>query len=134
VPGSGEGIKIGYISLGESIPFVKLVSDSIKEQARIAGAELVFCDSQLDASKALECGQNLKVQNVQGVLNFQAFAASAPEICAAYDGARPSRSTSSRSRASARSWARTTAARARSPAQPSARTSRRTISASTPRS
>jgi ribose transport system substrate-binding protein len=87
VPGSGEGIKIGYISLGESIPFVKLVSDSIKEQARIAGAELVFCDSQLDASKALECGQNLKVQNVQGVLNFQAFAASAPEICAAYDGA-----------------------------------------------
>ncbi len=84
VPGSGTGRKIGYISLGESIPFVKLVSDSIKEQGRIAGAEVVFCDSQIDAAKALECAQNLKVQGVEGVLNFQAFADSAPEICAAY--------------------------------------------------
>lgn len=86
VPGSGAGRKIGYISLGESIPFVKLVSDSIKEQGRVAGAEVVFCDSQIDAAKALECAQNLKVQGVEGVLNFQAFADSAPEICAAYGG------------------------------------------------
>lgn len=86
VPGSGVGRKIGYISLGESIPFVKLVSDSIKEQGRIAGAEIVFCDSQIDAAKALECARNLKVQGVEGVLNFQAFADSAPEICAAYGG------------------------------------------------
>lgn len=83
-PGSGTGRKIGYISLGESIPFVKLVSDSIKEQGRIAGAEIVFCDSQIDAAKALECARNLKVQGVEGVLNFQAFADSSPEICAAY--------------------------------------------------
>ena len=38
--GSGEGLKIGYISLGDSIPFVKLVSDNIKEQAEIAGVDL----------------------------------------------------------------------------------------------
>jgi ribose transport system substrate-binding protein len=84
VEGSGEGKKIGYISLGESIPFVKLVSDSIKEQADIAGAELAFCDSEVDAAKALACAQNLSVQEVQGVLNFQAFADSSPEICEAY--------------------------------------------------
>ena len=48
-PGSGEGIKLGYISLGDSVPFVKLVSDSIKREAEIAGAELVFCDSQSTA-------------------------------------------------------------------------------------
>ena len=86
VAGSGEGKKIGYISLGESLPFVKLVSDSIKEQAEVAGAELAFCDSQVDAAKALECAQNLKVQGVQGVINFNAFADSSPEICEAYGG------------------------------------------------
>ena len=30
VPGSGEGKTIGYISLGDSVPFVKPLSDSIR--------------------------------------------------------------------------------------------------------
>ena len=34
-PGSGEGLKLGYISLGDSVPFVKLVSDC--DQARGRG-------------------------------------------------------------------------------------------------
>ncbi|MFP5342787.1 MAG: hypothetical protein ACLGIJ_07690, partial [Candidatus Limnocylindria bacterium] len=65
--------KIGYISLGDSVPFVKLVSDSIKRAASAAGQELLFCDSEIDAAKALACAQNLKVQGAQGVLNFQVF-------------------------------------------------------------
>ena len=77
-------MKVGYISLGEAIPFVKLVSDSIKEQADAAGVEIAFCDSEIDAAKALACAQNLKVQEVQAVLNFQLFEDSSPEICAAY--------------------------------------------------
>jgi ribose transport system substrate-binding protein len=81
---SAESFKIGYISLGDSVPFVKLVSDGIKEAAADAGQELVFCDSQIDAAKALECAQNFGVQNVEGVLNFQVFQDSSPEICAAY--------------------------------------------------
>ena len=84
VPGSGEGVKIGYISLGDNVPFVKLVSDSIKEQAEIAGVDLIFCDSQVDVAKALECGQLLGVQGAEGVINFQVFQDSSPEICAAY--------------------------------------------------
>lgn len=83
VPGSGEGVKVGYISLGDSIPFVKLVSDDIKAQAKIAGVDLVFCDSQLDAAKALDCARNFKTQNVQGILNFQLDEKSSPQICAA---------------------------------------------------
>ena len=79
-----EAFKIGYISLGDSVPFVKLVSDGIKEAATEAGQELVFCDSEIDAAKALSCAQNLKVQGVQGVLNFQVFQDSSPEICTAY--------------------------------------------------
>lgn len=77
-------LKVGYISLGEAIPFVSIVSNSIKDEAEKAGVELVVCDSEIDAAKALACGQNLKVQQVQAVLNFQLFEDSSPEICAAY--------------------------------------------------
>jgi ribose transport system substrate-binding protein len=79
-------MKVGYISLGESIPFVKLVSDNIKAEAEKAGVEIAFCDSEIDAAKALACAQNLKVQGVQAVLNFQLFEDSSPEVCAAYGG------------------------------------------------
>ena len=81
---AAQTFKIGYISLGDSVPFVKLVSDGIREAAAEAGQDLAFCDSQIDAAKALECAQNLKVQGVQGVLNFQVFQDSSPEICEAY--------------------------------------------------
>jgi ribose transport system substrate-binding protein len=83
VPGSGDGLKIGYISLGDQVPFVKLVSDNIKAEAEAAGAELVFCDSQLDAAKALDCAKNFKTQNVDAIINFQVDEKSAPRICAA---------------------------------------------------
>ncbi|GIF74436.1 sugar ABC transporter substrate-binding protein [Asanoa siamensis] len=82
-PGSGAGLKLGYISLSEAVPFIKLVSDSIKKQAEAAGAELVFCDSQGDAAKALECARNFKTQGVQGYLNFQQDAKAAAAICQA---------------------------------------------------
>jgi ribose transport system substrate-binding protein len=81
---SAPAMKVGYISLGESIPFVKLVSDNIKAEAEKAGVEIAFCDSEIDAAKALACAQNLKVQGVQAVLNFQLFEDSSPEVCAAY--------------------------------------------------
>jgi ribose transport system substrate-binding protein len=81
--GSGKGMKIGYVSLGDSIPFVKLVSDSLKAEATVAGADFVFCDSELDSAKALACVQNFKVQNVQGILNFQLNETAAEEICKA---------------------------------------------------
>ena len=83
---AAEKFKIGYISLGDSVPFVKLVSDGIKEAATAAGQDLLFCDSEIDAAKALACAQNLKVQGAQGVLNFQVFQDSSPEVCAAYGG------------------------------------------------
>ena len=81
---AADKFKIGYISLGDSVPFVKLVSDGIKQAAADAGQELAFCDSEIDAAKALACAQNLKVQGVQGVLNFQVFQDSSKEICDAY--------------------------------------------------
>jgi len=81
--GEGAGLKIGYISLGDSVPFVKLVSDNIREVAEAAGAEFLFCDSQLDAAKALACAQNFKTQGVDGIINFQVDEKAAASICAA---------------------------------------------------
>jgi ribose transport system substrate-binding protein len=78
-------MKVGYISLGEAIPFVSLVTNSIKDEAaKVPGLEIVVCDSELDAAKALACAQNLKVQEVQAVLNFQLYEDSSPEVCTAY--------------------------------------------------
>jgi len=79
-----EEVTIGYISLGDVVPFVKLVSDGIKEEADRLGVNLIFCDSEIDAAKALACAQDFKVRGVQGVLNFQVFQESSPEICAAH--------------------------------------------------
>src|SRR5919109_878516 len=81
--GSGDGVKIGYISLGDQVPFVKLVSDDIRAEAKVAGAKLVFCDSQLDGAKALDCAKNFKTQDVDAIINFQVDEKSAPRICAA---------------------------------------------------
>ena len=75
--------KVGYISLGDQVPFVKLVSEGIKEEAARQNVELLFCDSEIDAGKALECAQTFTVQGVEGLLNFQVFQDSSPEICAA---------------------------------------------------
>jgi ribose transport system substrate-binding protein len=82
-PGSGKGVRIGYISNGEKISFVKIVSDGIRREAKRAGAQLLFCDSQVDAAKALECAKNLKTQRVDVLVEYQNDAKSAPEICAA---------------------------------------------------
>jgi len=83
VPGSGKGLKLGYISLSEAVPFVHLVTQGIQQQAQRAGAQLVFCDAQADATKALDCAKSLATQHVQGYLNFQSTSQASPSICAA---------------------------------------------------
>jgi ribose transport system substrate-binding protein len=83
VPGSGTGLKLGLIALGDSaVPFSKLVTDSMKAEAAAAGADLIVCDSALDGAKALACAQSFKTQGVQGYLNFQVDAKVAAAICA----------------------------------------------------
>ena len=82
-PSEEKSVIIGYISLGDAVPFVKLVSDGIKEEAERLGVNLIFCDSQIDAAKALACAQDFAGRGVQGVLNFQVFQESSPVICAA---------------------------------------------------
>jgi ribose transport system substrate-binding protein len=81
--GSGDGLKLGFIALGDQVPFSKLVTDGMRETAQKAGAELVVCDSRLDGQVALDCARNFKTQNVDGYLNFQVDQALAEAICKA---------------------------------------------------
>src|SRR3990172_6964479 len=43
------------------------------------------CDGDVDPTKSLECGRILGVQEVQGVISFNLFQDSSPEICASYN-------------------------------------------------
>jgi ribose transport system substrate-binding protein len=81
--GSGKGLKLGFIALGDQVPFSKLVTDSMKKNAREAGATLVVCDSRLDGQQALDCAKNFKTQGVQAYLNFQVDQKLAGAICKA---------------------------------------------------
>lgn len=81
--GSGKGLKLGYISLGDQVPFSKAVTDSMKRNAKAAGAQLVVCDSRLDGQTALNCAKTFKTQGVQAYLNFQVDQKLAGAICKA---------------------------------------------------
>jgi ribose transport system substrate-binding protein len=81
--GSGEGLKLGFIALGDQVPFSKLVTDGIRKAAEQAGAELVVCDSRLDGQVALDCARNFKTQGVKAYLNFQVDQKLSEAICKA---------------------------------------------------
>lgn len=75
-------LKIGYIDDNEKIAFPHLVTLSIEKAAKQAGVDLVVCDPQGDAAKALQCAINMKEQKVQGLLNYQDNEKASPQICA----------------------------------------------------
>lgn len=79
--GSGKGLKLGLIELGSAVPFSNLVTKGMKEQAKIAGAELVTCDSELEGQKALSCAKSFASQQVDGYLNFQVDEKLSEAVC-----------------------------------------------------
>lgn len=83
VPGYGKGITIGYLGLDDAIGFGKDVGDSVRREAKAAGATLVYCDGKLSAATALACVKIFKLKKVQGYLNFNAVSAAAAAICKA---------------------------------------------------
>ncbi len=81
---SQEPVRIGYISGGDSDPFVLLVTQGIREEAAKAGVELSECDSNFDAATALACARTLSSQQLSSMINWQFYPDSAEEICNAY--------------------------------------------------
>ena len=81
--GYGKGITIGYIGLDNAIGFGKDVGDSVRREAKKAGAKLIYCDAKLSAATALNCAKTFKLKKVQGYLNFNAVSDAAASICKA---------------------------------------------------
>ncbi len=79
--GSGTAIKLGYVSYGEQVPYVAEVSKGIRDQATVAGAELVECDAALDPARVPGCMKTLSDAGVKGVIQFQATLADPAVVC-----------------------------------------------------
>ena len=80
--GSGAGVKLGYVSFGESVPYVFQVSEGIRAQAALAGAALVECDAKLDANRVAGCMKEMSEAGVAGIIQFQATLADPAAVCA----------------------------------------------------
>ncbi len=81
-----ESLRIGYISGGDSDPFVLLVTEGIRAEAAKAGVELSECDSAFEAEKALSCARTLAAQELDSMINWQFFPDSSEAVCEAYGG------------------------------------------------
>jgi ribose transport system substrate-binding protein len=80
--GAGAGVKLGYLSYGELVPFVAEISKGIRAQATLAGAELVECDAHLDPKRVSDCMKQLSEAGVGGIIQFQGTLADPATVCA----------------------------------------------------
>jgi ribose transport system substrate-binding protein len=76
-------IVIGYIDHIDSIPFIRLVRNSIQTEGAKEGAKILVCYPNGDAQKAVNCAAQFKSQKVDGIINFQPVEAAGPRVCAA---------------------------------------------------
>jgi len=80
--GSGAGIKLGYLSYGELVPYVKQISDGIRAQAATAGVDLVTCDANVDLAKVDGCMKQLTDAGIKGLIQFQGLLKLPSAVCA----------------------------------------------------
>ena len=79
--GQGKGVKLGYLSYGELVPYVFEISEGIRAQAHLAGAELVECDAKLDPSAVGPCMKQLSEAGVKGIIQFQGTLLDPKTVC-----------------------------------------------------
>ena len=80
--GSGAGVKLGYLSYGDLVPYVKEISDGIRAQAAIAGVDLVTCDANVDPAKVDGCMKQLTDAGIKGLIQFQGSLKLSSDVCA----------------------------------------------------
>jgi ribose transport system substrate-binding protein len=80
-PPSSVEPSIGYISLDESLPFVRAVSGGIREAAASAGITVHACDPGWSTEGVRGCAAQLAQTGVHGVVSFQPFPELAAEVC-----------------------------------------------------
>ena len=76
-------IKIGFVNLGNSIPYAVEVQKGVVAAAKKAGVQVVTCDSALSVTKAISCVQAFKSEGVQGIAEYQYDQQAAPRVCKA---------------------------------------------------
>jgi ribose transport system substrate-binding protein len=79
--GQGAGVKLGYVSYGELVPFVFEVSEGIRAQAALAGVKLVECDTKQDPTRVSGCMKQLSEAGVKGIIQFQGTLADPKAVC-----------------------------------------------------
>jgi len=80
--GSGAGTKLGYLSYGDLVPYVKQISDGIRTQAATAGVDLVTCDANVDPTKVDGCMKQLTDAGIKGLIQFQGSLKPSTGVCA----------------------------------------------------
>jgi ribose transport system substrate-binding protein len=80
--GSGAGTKVGYLSYGDLVPYVKEISDGIAREATTAGATLVTCDANVDPAKVDGCMKQLTDAGIKGLILFQGALKPSSGVCA----------------------------------------------------
>ncbi len=79
--GAGKGVKLGYLSYGEVVPYVLQISDGIRSQAAKAGAQLVECDAKQLPSNVSTCMKTLSDAGIQGLIQFQGDLSDPAVVC-----------------------------------------------------
>jgi ribose transport system substrate-binding protein len=80
--GSGAGTKLGYLSYGDLVPYVKQISDSIAAQAATAGVDLATCDANVDPARVDGCMKQLTTAGIKGLIQFQGSLKLPADVCA----------------------------------------------------
>ena len=87
--GSGAGVKLGYLSYGDLVPYVKQISDGIRAQTTTAGVDLVTCDVNVDPTKVDGCMKQLTGAGIKGLIQFQGSLELPATVCAAVPAGMP---------------------------------------------
>ncbi|PXY23362.1 hypothetical protein BAY59_27165 [Prauserella coralliicola] len=82
-PGSGEGLRVGYISANEAVPVNHQYTVSMQTYTDLAGIDLVVCDAEGQASGAIDCARRFATLDLDAYFLYQLTVSAAASICEA---------------------------------------------------
>lgn len=77
----GQGRRVGFANLGESVPFAVLVREGMERVAEQCDVALLSADNELDPQRALDNVRTFTAQGVEALVEFQVDAGIAEAIC-----------------------------------------------------
>lgn len=77
----GQGRRVGFGNLGESVPFAVQVREGIEKVAAECNVEVLNADNALDPQIAIDNTRLFKTQQVDGIIHFNVHGNIADSIC-----------------------------------------------------